>query len=123
MRFLVVALLALFACRSEPTKPAQPKPHTAELKPGAHAQPPSPPDPWAVAPPATDGPPDLGERNRLANEACPIVKGPFFFRIEKGGKVSHILGTRHIGVSLTKFPKPVHDAIAAAKLAVFEVAP
>ena len=130
MRLLAVALLALVACRSEAPKPAPPKTATTEAKTEATAEvkaaqaaaPAAAPDPWAVAP-NPDDPPSLGERNRLANEACPTVKGPFFFRIEKGGKVSHILGTRHVGVSLAKFPKPVHDAITSAKLAVFEVAP
>ncbi len=59
----------------------------------------------------------------MANQACPQVTAPYFYRIEKAGKVSHILGTRHIGVSLAKFPPSVHDAIKTAKLAVFEVAP
>jgi uncharacterized protein YbaP (TraB family) len=108
-------LLALLGCRNEQAKPVQPQsPHAVAPKPA--------PDPWQVAANADD-PPDLGERNRIANEACPAVTGPYFFRIEKDGKVSHILGTRHIGVSLAKFPRPVHDAIASAKLAVFEVAP
>lgn len=128
MRLLVVVLLALLGCRSEPTKPAQPRPsadESGDAKAGAAipGNPAAAPDPWSVAPPSADDPPSLGERHRLANEACPMVKGPFFYRIEKAGKVSHILGTRHVGVPLAKFPKPVHDALSAAKLAVFEVAP
>src|SRR5690606_22601019 len=79
-------------------------------------------DPWDIAPP-DDAPPSLAARRALANAACPAVVAPYFYRIEKGGKVSHILGTRHIGVPLSKFPRAVHDAIASAKLAVFEVAP
>lgn len=126
MRLLVIVLLALFGCRSEQPKPAQPQspsasgtlaPHTGG---SALAQPAA--DPWSVTE-RPDDPPDLSERQRIANEACPAVTGAYFFRIEKAGKVSHILGTRHVGVSLAKFPKPVHDAIASAKLAVFEVAP
>jgi uncharacterized protein len=124
MRLLVVVVALLFGCRREPT-PSPPKQQpTAERK-AAEAQPPAAKDPWAVeAKPADpDEPPTFAQRHRLADEACPLVKAPYFYRIEKGGKTSHILGTRHLGVSLTKFPKPVHDAIATAKLAVFEVAP
>jgi uncharacterized protein YbaP (TraB family) len=123
MRLLLVVLIALLGCRSE-QPPAQPKPNaetTAALQAGSAQT--ATTDPWAIPPPSPDDVPSLTERNRIANEACPTVKGAFFYRIEKAGKVSHILGTRHIGVSLAKFPKVVHDAIASAKLAVFEVAP
>jgi uncharacterized protein YbaP (TraB family) len=78
-------------------------------------------DPWATPP--GDPLPSLAERKGLVEAACPAVSGPYFFRIEKGGKVSHILGTRHISVSLAKFPSVVHDALHAATLVVFEVAP
>jgi uncharacterized protein YbaP (TraB family) len=78
-------------------------------------------DPWAATP--GDPLPSLAERKQLVDAACPTVTGPYFFRIEKAGKVSHILGTRHISVPLAKFPAAVHDALHAAKLVVFEVAP
>lgn len=117
MRLLVVAL-AFVACR-EQSKPSQP---TRLPDPAPAPAPAQLNDPWATTA-KPDDPPSLAERSRIANEACPTVTGPYFYRIEKAGKVSHILGTRHVGVSLTKFPKPVHDAIASAKLAVFEVAP
>ncbi len=115
--------------RTQQTRATEIRPHRdaglprRAAKPAAD-QPVAPPaaDPWAThANP--DDPPSLADRHRLADEACPTVAGPYFFRIEKAGKVSHILGTRHLGVSLAKFPKPVHDAIDSAKLAVFEVAP
>jgi hypothetical protein len=123
MRFLVVVAL-LFGCRGEP-KPSPPKQQPASERKAVEAQPPAGKDPWAVEarPADPNEPPNFAARTRLADEACPRVSGPYFYRIEKGGKTSHILGTRHLGVSLTKFPKPVHDAIASAKLAVFEVAP
>jgi uncharacterized protein len=79
-------------------------------------------DPWAVGT-RDDDPPSLAERRRFADEACPRVTAPYFYRIEKNGRVSHILGTRHLGVSLAKFPPSVHTALASAKLAVFEIAP
>jgi uncharacterized protein len=112
----------LFGCRREP-QPSPPKQQPVTERKAVEAQPAAATDPWAPKPADPNDPPTFAERHRLADEACPLVKGPYFYRIEKGGKTSHILGTRHIGVSLTKFPKPVHDAIAAAKLAVFEVAP
>ena len=118
MRALLVVLLVV-GCRGETpqSKPPKQDPKQEQLE-----QVTSGVDPWAVAT-SPDDPPDIGERNRLANAACPSVTGPYFYRIEKAGKVSHILGTRHVGVPLTKFPQPVHDAIDNAKLAVFEVAP
>jgi len=119
MRLLVVVVALLFGCRSEP-KPSQPKPQPVDRK--AEVQRSAAPDPWATQT-KPDDPPSFAERHKLADEACPVVSGPYFYRIEKGGKTSHILGTRHLGVSLAKMPKPVHDAIASAKLAVFEVAP
>ncbi len=123
-RVVVALVVALFAgCRGEPkTAPKQQPPQQRQAE---QAQPPAAKDPWAVeaTPRDPDEPPTFAERRKLADEACPTVTGPYFYRIEKAGKTSHILGTRHLGVSLAKFPKPVHDAIASAKLAVFEVAP
>jgi len=114
MRILIALVIAFVGCRGEPPAPVQPGPVRISTPTSA--------DPWVVAA-RPDDPPDLAERHRIANEACPRVLAPYFFRIEKAGKVSHILGTRHVGVPLAKFPAPVHDALAAAKLAVFEVAP
>jgi uncharacterized protein YbaP (TraB family) len=136
MRPLPILVLLALGCRSEPARPAPSQPAatrplaTATPATTPPAPPPDPagnqpaPDPWNVAPAARpDDPPSLGERRALADAACPTVEAPYFFRIEKAGKVSHILGTRHLGVSLAKFPRPVHDALASAKLAVFELAP
>ncbi len=127
MRSWLVILIAQFGCRGDeqtpPSRTTQADPRTAP----AAADPgtaPTRPDPWDVAIPVNpDDPPSLFERHRLANQACPHVTVPHFYRIEKAGRVSHILGTRHIGVSLAKFPPSVHEAIKTAKLAVFEVAP
>src|SRR5688500_18225149 len=118
MRALLVVLLVVGCSRGE-TPQSKPKqdPKQERLEQATSGV-----DPWAVAT-SPDDPPDIAERNRLANAACPRVTGPYFYRIEKAGKVSHILGTRHVGVALTKFPQPVHDAIDKAQLAVFEVAP
>ena len=112
----LVALVALSSCRGgEPRR-------VPTSSAGSDPSPVATPDPWSVAP-AVDPRPSLAERKQLVDDACPTVTGPYFYRIEKAGKVSHILGTRHISVSLAKFPTSVHDALGAAKLVVFEVAP
>lgn len=134
MRLLVPVVsivLAALGCRSDPGRPSQPTPIVERAPAGSGSATPivertptGSRDPWVVdTTPDPDAPPSLAERHRIADEVCPAVKAPYFFRVEKAGKVSHILGTRHLGVSLAKFPPPVHDAIASAKLAVFEVAP
>jgi hypothetical protein len=64
----------------------------------------------------------LGAR-KLADTVCPTVAAPYFFRIEKQGQTSYVLGTRHLGIDLAKFPANVTDALVAARLAVFETAP
>jgi uncharacterized protein len=69
-------------------------------------------DPWA-----TDSKPAV---TSVAATACPTVKAPYFFRIEKDGKTSYLLGTRHIGVAWRKMPEVVHAALRDAKLVVFE---
>jgi uncharacterized protein YbaP (TraB family) len=104
-----LAVLALFAiaCRGQ-----APQPHAGSAQ----------PDPWAVAP-SPNAPPSLSERHAFAEAACPKVTGPYFYRVEKAGKTSYILGTRHISVPLAKFPQVVRDKLHAAKLAVFEIAP
>lgn len=85
------------------------------------AAPAEPADPWAAV--AADEPPSYVVTRALADRACPRVTAPYFYRIEKGGKVSHILGTRHLSVSLEKMPANVVQAIRGAAVAVFEVAP
>jgi uncharacterized protein YbaP (TraB family) len=81
-------------------------------------------DPWAAgAGEAPDEPPGFAATRALADRACPKVAAPYFYRLEKAGKASHILGTRHLGVSLDKMPANVRQAIRAASVAVFEVAP
>jgi uncharacterized protein YbaP (TraB family) len=81
-------------------------------------------DPWsALDTPDPDAPPMLPELHRRAERLCPKVTAPYFYRVEKSGATSYLLGTRHISVSLAKFPQVVHDRIADAKLAVFELPP
>jgi uncharacterized protein YbaP (TraB family) len=81
-------------------------------------------DPWDAKGKADPSdPPDFGEAHALANKACPKVTRPYFYRIEKGGKTSYMLGSRHLGVPLAKMPDNVKKQILASKLVVFEVAP
>ena len=68
-------------------------------------------------------PPSAAVTRALADRACPRVAAPYFYRIEKDGKVSHILGTRHLGVSLDKLPASVVRTVRASAVAVFEIAP
>jgi len=79
-------------------------------------------DPWN-APEDPDAPPTLAELHRRADELCPRVTAPYFYRVEKAGATSYLLGTRHISVSLSKFPDAVREHVAGAKLVVFEIAP
>jgi uncharacterized protein len=107
-----VLALALVACRGGEHKTVVPAPVPAAV------------DPWARGSAASpDDPPSLVERHRFADEACPSVTGPYFFQVEKAGKTSYILGTRHVSVPLAKFPDVVRDKLRGARLAVFEVAP
>jgi uncharacterized protein len=135
MRLLHVGLSALLgfaACRSSDSqrgaKPQSADPWAAKdpWAAGSQSGSSSTADPWGTSSTSTsvtDDVPTLTDRKKLADVACPTVTGPYFFRIEKTGHVSHILGTRHVGVPLSKFPPAVLEAIDSAKLAVFEVAP
>src|SRR5689334_7221893 len=90
-------------------KPQGADPSTATRGSGSSGSTPLAADPWATAAISDDAVPTLSDRKKLADDACPTVTGPYFFRIEKAGKVSHILGTRHVVVPLSKFPETVHD--------------
>lgn len=126
MARLVVAVLAAFAvsCGGAGTAreggAAAPGAVPAAAAPAAVA---APADPWGEAGRAPDEPPSFAETRALADRACPRVAAPYFYRIEKDGKTSHILGTRHIGVSLDKMPADVVSAIRGGAVAVFEIAP
>jgi uncharacterized protein len=130
MKWLAAVVALMFACRHD-SAPSVGSVHAgsgaAVASGSAAGSAGSAKDPWAVDPwavgSAAGGAPTLVERHRLADAACPSVTGPYFFRIEKAGKTSYILGTRHVGVPLAKFPQVVRTQIDAAKLAVFEVAP
>lgn len=64
--------------------------------------------------------PDPAATKALADKACPRIVAPYYFRVEKAGKVSHMLGTRHMSVPFAKMPAIVKDELAKAKLVVLE---
>ena len=108
---IAVVVLALVGCQSKGDDKATDKTGSAA-------------DPWAKSPAGrADDPPTFGERAKFANEACPTVVKPWFFEVKKDGRTSHILGTRHIGVGLDKFPQVVRDDFDASTLAIFEIPP
>jgi uncharacterized protein YbaP (TraB family) len=112
---VVLAVMAAAACQSNSSQPAA---GSATGSAGSAT------DPWAKTVAGNpDDPPSLGERTAFANEVCPTVKKPWFFEVKKAGRTSHMLGTRHIGVGLDKFPQAVRDAFDASTLAIFEISP
>jgi uncharacterized protein YbaP (TraB family) len=124
-RYAAVVLAALFACKGATDKPAENTPVPAHVATGSGSAAVPATDPWNTPAKADpDAPPTLAERAAFANKVCPTVKAPYFFEVTAAnGKVSHLLGTRHVSVPLSKFPDVVRTEIKAAKLAVFEVAP
>ena len=65
-------------------------------------------------------PPTAAETRTLADAACPRVTRALFFKVEREGRVSHLLGTRHLGVALARFPPAVMQAFRTSRVAVFE---
>lgn len=71
----------------------------------------------------SDKKPDVltgADRKEMADSACPEVTVPTFFYVEKNGVTSYLLGTRHAGVRLDKFPSYVRDKVAAQTTLVEE---
>jgi uncharacterized protein YbaP (TraB family) len=108
---LFLVLVGLFACRDEAPKRTATRDVVGSGSASGSAGPTViTPDPWAAP----------AKSEVVADDACPSVTAPYFFRVEKDGKTSHLLGTRHIGVAWRKMPKAVHQALRDAKLVVFE---
>lgn len=109
-RRVLVTLLALAAavgCKSKPSKPA-PEPTPT-------------PTPVAIA----DAAP-AGSGSALDPPPAPggAITRPFFYKVEKDGKTSYLMGTWHLGVDAEKqLPKAVWDAFATAKAFAMEVDP
>jgi len=120
MARFAIALVAMVACAA-PKPAAEPTtPHVSQLfrEPTV--------DPWQMQssePAPIPDEPGMIANHLRAEKACPKVTAPYFYSVEKAGKKSVILGTRHIGVGLAKMPAVVTDRLVAAKLAVLETPP
>jgi uncharacterized protein YbaP (TraB family) len=111
----VAAVVFVIACRRDDPGPKPTTPLTKAQGTGSGS---------AVVGQRPEAPlPDDRMTREIADAACPSVTGAYFYRIEKDGKTSHLLGTRHLGVDIAKFPKEVTSALTAAAIAVFETAP
>ena len=125
-RLLVLALTAFAGCSN--TAPPAKDPATfngsGSGATAGSAAPAGTDDPWGNDPVVdpTD-PPDFTETKAIADKACPVVKAPFFFKLVKNNKTSFILGSRHLGVPLSKMPPKVKETILKASLVVFETPP
>lgn len=129
-RTLVACVVAAFlGCggNTNPTKPTPPATGSAvavgsSATTAGSAAPEA--DPWGKEPAVDPGdPPDATTTKELADKACPIVKAPFYYRVTKRGKTSFMLGTRHLGVPLTKLPAKIKDQVLKSSLVVFETPP
>ncbi|MEO6776262.1 MAG: TraB/GumN family protein [Kofleriaceae bacterium] len=118
MKWWIVVAAVVAACQSNGDRPGSAAGSAVGSAGGSAA------DPWAKpAAGSADDLPTLGERAAVANQACPKVDQPWFFEVKKGGRTSHLLGTRHIGVGLDKFPDRVRETFDGSTLAIFEVSP
>ncbi|HEV7559655.1 MAG TPA: TraB/GumN family protein, partial [Kofleriaceae bacterium] len=116
----VALVMAMVACAAPKPKTEPAKPSLAQL----FREPTI--DPWRLdraAPAPISHEPGMIANHLRAEKACPKVTAPYFYSVEKAGKKSVILGTRHIGVGLAKMPSVVTDRLSAAKLAVLETPP
>ena len=120
MKWFALAIVVSVACRGTSEEPRR-APKATGSAPLPRPDHPVTTDPWLVT--SSSDVPSLPERHALADKVCPKVTAPYFYAVEKAGKVSHLLGTRHIGVALAKMPANVLEALHAAKLVVFEISP
>jgi uncharacterized protein YbaP (TraB family) len=130
-RWWLCVVIAVVACRSDDrTTSRAAEPAKLSSAPSGTA----PPDPWdtssvkdpwdtSTAKPDPNDPPSLSARHARADKICPRVMKPYFYRVEKAGHTAYLLGSRHIGVGVSKFPPAVAAQFKAATLAVFETAP
>ena len=115
MMLLAVGLAVAVGCKTK-SSPLGAVPPTGASAPLAT-------DPWAGPLASPDDPPSFDQNHQQAEAACPQVSRPAFFRIEKAGKTSYILGSRHISIGLAKQPAMVEQKLRTASTVVFEVAP
>jgi uncharacterized protein YbaP (TraB family) len=53
--------------------------------------------------------------------ACSTLDKPFFWKIEKDGKESHVLGTMHAGIDIRELPIYVHENLDKSKVIFVEI--
>ena len=123
VRWWLWVVLAIASCRSDERTTSK----TNEPATGSQAATPSPtsqPDPWASTDKVNDDDaPSLAARHARTDKICPRVVKPYYYRVEKAGHTAYILGSRHIGVSVSKLPPGIATQFKAATLAVFETPP
>ena len=117
-RRLLVTLLAMVSvagCKGSKSDKAEPSNGSASrIKPVPTPQTPTPTPTPNGSGSAIDPPPAVGS----------AITRPFFYKVEKDGKTSYLLGTWHSGVDGEKqLPTAVWDAFAAAKTFALEVDP
>jgi len=122
-RFALAFVLAFAGCHRDAPPARDPATiSTGSAAPGVAAG--SAADPWAKDPVVdADEPPDQSATKELSDKACPQVTAPYYFKFVKNGKTNHILGSRHLGVSLEKMPAKVKEQILKSSLVVFETPP
>lgn len=110
-----VAFAAAVGCKGSSSAPA-PKPDPSQTKPATPTPPPTP---------ATD-PALTGSGSAIDPPPAPggAITRPFFYKVEKDGKTSYLMGTWHLGIDADKqLPKAVWDAFATTKAFAMEVDP
>lgn len=53
--------------------------------------------------------------------SCSTIKKPFYWKIEKDGKTSHVLGTMHSGIDIRDMPEEVHKDLKDARAVLKEI--
>ena len=57
----------------------------------------------------------------LAAVSCSTIKKPFYWKIEKDGKTSYVLGTLHRGIEMRELPKQIHKDLEQTHSVVLEI--
>jgi uncharacterized protein len=57
----------------------------------------------------------------LAGVSCSTIKKPFYWKIEKDGKTSYVLGTMHSGIDVRDMPEELHKDLAGARAVLLEI--
>lgn len=53
--------------------------------------------------------------------SCSTIKKPFYWKIEKDGKTSYVLGTMHRGIDVRDLPKELHEDLALSSAVLLEI--